>query len=142
MLSLPFGRLVIPGRIIHTGNNVINGVFNILIVAITGVLVLSAIMTLLLMLDKLCGRGERLFNKTAKFHRKRMSMFEHNDYKKAAEVLEQFRSIKYEKAIEKYGNVVVDILILSNTVYVIHKKLKRIVSLNAIRENREAAWED
>lgn len=71
--------------------------------------------------------------------------FSSKDYKEAATALENFKSITYQKAVKKYGERVIDILILARAVMYIglsDQKLKRLVSIKSILEDREAGLND
>ncbi len=65
--------------------------------------------------------------------------FNDEEYMQAAEALEHWKTTKYDAAVQKYGERVVDILVLSETIYPNKfSKWERAVSINAIKEDRES----
>ncbi len=65
--------------------------------------------------------------------------FHDDEYNQAAEALEHWKTTKYDIAVQKYGERIVDILVLAEAIYA-HKlsKWERAVSINAIKVDREA----
>jgi hypothetical protein len=64
--------------------------------------------------------------------------FNDEEYTQAAEALEHWKVAKYDIAVQKYGERIVDILVLSETIYPNKfSKWERAVSINAIKEDRE-----
>lgn len=64
------------------------------------------------------------------------------EYKEAAVVLRKIKPIKYNKAIEKYSKMIVDLLLLSDSAMVLNKKVRRLGSIKAIEEDRAAGPDD
>lgn len=65
-------------------------------------------------------------------------VFTDAEYDQAAQALEDWKSFKYDSAVQKYGERIVDILVLSETIYPNKfNKWTRAVSINAIKEDRE-----
>ena len=63
------------------------------------------------------------------------------EYKEAAEILRNFQPLTYDQAKLKYSDKIIDLLIVTNTLFVHDGKLERLVSIEAIEEDREAGWE-
>lgn len=64
------------------------------------------------------------------------------EYAQAAKALEGFKAASYSAAQAKYGKRVVDLLVLANAVWMHNEKLKRLVSVKSIKEDRAANAED
>lgn len=73
--------------------------------------------------------------------------FSNSQYQKAAEVLENFKQIKYKEAVKKYTQEIVDLLIITDSIFMARYHvapfyykhfLERAVSIKSIKENREA----
>ncbi|PIR77400.1 MAG: hypothetical protein COU30_02660 [Candidatus Magasanikbacteria bacterium CG10_big_fil_rev_8_21_14_0_10_38_6] len=65
----------------------------------------------------------------------------------AAKILRSWEAMTYEKAVKTHGKRIVDVLLMARAIYPFlnSKKqltLKRLVSIKAIEENREAGWEE
>lgn len=64
--------------------------------------------------------------------------FTAEEYEQAAQALEQWKSLQYHTAVQKYGERIVDILVLSETIYPNRfSKWERAVAINSIKEDRE-----
>lgn len=85
--------------------------------------------------------SRRLGKKYRKVHPEGVH-FSSEEYKKAEEVLRVLKPITREKAIEKYSEKIVDLLELSGAAMVINGKYRRLGSIRAIEEDREAGPED
>lgn len=68
--------------------------------------------------------------------------FKADQYAKAAKVLRKFKSIKPEKAYEKYGEDTIELLLLANGIFLNKGEFKRLVSIKSIEQDKEAGWED
>ncbi len=64
------------------------------------------------------------------------------DYVVAAKALREFKTMIPQKAVEKYGQETVDLLLVSSGIWYNDKKLRRMVSIEAVDEGRAAGSED
>lgn len=64
------------------------------------------------------------------------------DYAAAAKVLREFKTSSIEQAVDRYGEPIIDLLFLSGGIWYHNKKLRRLVSIKSIEENRAAGPED
>jgi len=86
----------------------------------------------------------RFYKKLKKQYQNKMPggiFFTQNEYQQATKVLRNFKTTTYKKAAEKYPKKIIDLLILTHALEN-YKGLRRIVSIKAIEQDREAGWED
>ncbi len=84
---------------------------------------------------------KKIIRKYKKLHNGNI-VFSSEQYKKASDSLRIFKPLRPENAYKKYGEDIVDLLILTNGVYLFKGKLQRLVSIKSIEEDREAGPED
>ncbi len=111
-------------------------------------LVAVGALSLLILVIMMVGGGLR--RKTIKEYKRKHGgyiQFSNLQYQKAAEVLENFKQIKYKEAVKKYTQEIVDLLMITDSIFIARYHvapfyykhfLERAVSLKSIKENREA----
>ncbi|NCO05100.1 MAG: hypothetical protein GW939_03055 [Candidatus Magasanikbacteria bacterium] len=91
-------------------------------------------------------KEDRFVKKIIKQYKQKME-FSGQEIVTAAKILRSWEAMTYEKAVKTHGKRIVDVLLMARAIYPFlnSKKqltLKRLVSIKAIEENREAGWEE
>lgn len=94
----------------------------------------------------------KLFKKTYKKYLKNGSLqFTNEEYKLAADVLEEIKPQPLDEAVREYGERVIDLLVLTKSVDLMSRRkapfkkevvLQRIVSIKSIEKDTEAGWDE
>lgn len=91
-----------------------------------------------------------VWSKQARLHRQAWNRWKDADaariasapYEAAAEALRKFKPMSPIAAVEKYGQEVIDLLLVSGGIWFSQYQLRRLVSIRAIEEDREAGRDD
>lgn len=105
-----------------------------------------SLIALLLIIIFVFGAPERIVNRKIRknYFKKHPGPlhFTQKQYSEAAKVLRKLEPIEFKKAVGKYGEEVWHLLFFSNVIFLDRGKWKRLVSIKAIEEDREAGPED
>lgn len=116
--------------------------FEIIFSIIAGFFLLVIFLTIFSVFLRFFDPTQYMVRKVLKKYQNNSTMFRDTQYLSAAKALENFSTIKHKEAIQKYGEDIVDLLMIAGAVLPMNRELTRIVSLSAIREDRDAGEEE
>jgi hypothetical protein len=78
----------------------------------------------------------------ARYKYSKEAHFTEKEYVEAAKILEKFTTRTYKSAIKKYPQKLIDLLLIADGLWVFEGKVKRMVSIRSIKEDRAAGPDD
>jgi hypothetical protein len=116
-------------------------VLEMFVQGVVGLFLISLPLSVLMCLDPVFSPDSRFLRKIRKEMKFASESYTKNNYEEAAQILRKIKPRSYKKQCELYSKKQVDLLLCINAVYPMKGLIKRIVSLKAIEEDREAQYQ-